>query len=104
MEDSKFGRIKSKVADAGGHSGEKVFFTQNIRIFGTSQIAYHLHWTWRLQLRPSMQSNKPNSVIILSLVTYCVQCVGLRDEEPQAAHAMSFTWACHIATSVLTGC
>ena len=28
---------------------------------------------------------------------------GLREEEPQTALTMSFTWASHIATSVLLG-
>ena len=28
-------------------------------------------------------------------------CFGLWEEEPQTAHAMSFTWVYHIATSVL---
>ena len=39
------------------------------------------------------------SLKLISLVTFCV---GLR-EEPQTAHPMSFTWAFHIATSVLMG-
>ena len=41
------------------------------------------------------------SVNFISLVT---SCVGLWKEEPQTAHPMSFTWAYHIAASVLTGC
>ena len=36
----------------------------------------------------------------ISLVT---SRVGLRQKEPQTAHAMSITWASHIAVSVLTG-
>ena len=41
------------------------------------------------------------SVTFISLVT---SCAGLQQEEPQTAHLMSFTWASHIAASVLTGC
>ena len=37
------------------------------------------------------------SVNLVSLIT---SCVGLREEEPQTAHPMSFTWA----VSMLTGC
>ena len=33
-------------------------------------------------------------VNFISLVT---SCVGLLEEEPQAAHLMSFTWASHIS-------
>ncbi len=40
------------------------------------------------------------SVNFISLVT---SRVGLREEEPQKAHPMSFTWASLIAASVLTG-
>ena len=40
------------------------------------------------------------SVNIISLVT---SCGGLRKEEPQTAHPMSFTWSSHIAARVLTG-
>ena len=40
------------------------------------------------------------SVNFISLVTFCV---GLREEEPQTAHPMAYTWASHIAGSVFTG-
>ncbi len=40
------------------------------------------------------------SVIFISFFTFCA---GLQEEELQTAHLMSFTWASHIAASVLTG-
>ena len=41
------------------------------------------------------------SVNFISLVTSCVE---LREEEPHAAHPLSFTWASHIAASMVTRC
>ncbi len=41
------------------------------------------------------------SVNFISLITSCVR---LQEKEPQTAYPMSFTWACHIAAGVLTGC
>ena len=40
------------------------------------------------------------SVNLISLVT---SCAGPREEEPQTAHPMSFTWASHIAATVPYG-
>ncbi len=42
--------------------------------------------------------HRPNHAITSHLLC------GLREEEPQTAHPMSFTWASYIAASVLTGC
>ena len=47
-----------------------------------------------IEMAPSM------SVNFISLVT---SRDVLREEEPQTAHPMSFTWVSHIVASVLTG-
>ena len=47
-----------------------------------------------LEMAPSV------SVNFISLATCCVR---LREEEPQTAYSVSFTWAFHIAACVFTG-
>ncbi len=73
------------------YPGHLALFDIDVDISGITRISR----AWYFEMAPSM------SVNFISLVT---SCVGLREEEPLTAHPMSFTWASHIATSMLTGC
>ncbi len=43
------------------------------------------------------------SILLVNFISLVTSCVGLQEEEPQTAHPMSFTWASHIAASMLMG-
>ena len=55
---------------------------------------YEFHTLNQFEIAPS------ESVNFISVVT---SCAGLWEEAPQTAHLTSFTWASHIAASVLMG-
>ena len=46
------------------------------------------------------EEEEPQTARPISLDT---SCVGFREEEPQTAQPMSFSWASHIAASVVMG-
>ena len=68
--------------------------TKQSKRYSLSEIIPHQESDILLLKWPSWSVNFESLVI---------SCVGLREEEPQTAHLMSFRWASHIVASMLTG-
>ena len=80
--------------------GNLIFTSQNHRYPSAA-------WSWRFEIRqfhasPILHLLKWH-LACLNFIPLVISCIGLREEEPQTAYPMPFTWASSIATSMLTG-